>query len=171
MRPPASRWVHARQSGRPGVLQIGCHKKAPYLQLAGLGAARQRRDRQASARRRHRCALVLGQTFQRHSRERVETPNARRLVTAARSGAGDYAFARPMLIDLFRAPGPQNSFQSSLAGFGAAEPTATLTGARRGALEGGGAGVFPFAAGLAGGLGNAWGATRFSSRRSESSAD
>ena len=49
-------------------------------------------------------ARALGQTFNDIRRERLETPEVRRLFEAGRSDAGDYAFAQPMLIDFFRAP-------------------------------------------------------------------
>ncbi len=49
-------------------------------------------------------ARALGQTFNAIERERVETDEVRALFEAGRTERGDYAFAQPMLLDLFRAP-------------------------------------------------------------------
>lgn len=49
-------------------------------------------------------ARFLGQTFNAHARERIETDEVRALFEAGRTEAGDYAFEQPVLVDLFRAP-------------------------------------------------------------------
>ena len=49
-------------------------------------------------------ARFLGQTFNAHARERIETDEVRALFEAGRTEAGDYAFEQPMLLDVFRGP-------------------------------------------------------------------
>lgn len=49
-------------------------------------------------------ARVTGQTFNDISRDRVETDEVRALFEAGLTGAGDYAFDQPMLLNLYRRP-------------------------------------------------------------------
>ena len=48
---------------------------------------------------------VTGHTYNRISRESVETDEVRALFEAGRTEQGDYAFEQPMLLDVFRGPG------------------------------------------------------------------
>ena len=47
---------------------------------------------------------VTGHTYNRISRESVETEEVRSLFEAGRTEQGDYAFEQPMLLDVFRGP-------------------------------------------------------------------
>ena len=47
---------------------------------------------------------VMGQTFNNHDRERVETDEVRKLFEAGRTAAGDFVFEQPMLMDVFWSP-------------------------------------------------------------------
>lgn len=49
-------------------------------------------------------ARVTGHTYNRISRESVETEEVRSLFEAGRTEQGDYAFEQPMLLDIFRGP-------------------------------------------------------------------
>jgi len=52
---------------------------------------------------------ALGQTFNNHQRERIETAQVRALFEAGRTAAGDFAFEQPMRLDLFRDPAKAKS--------------------------------------------------------------
>jgi len=84
--------------------------QAALARLAGEHAFRQHARYRFLQHPRHASfeamvARVTGHTYNRISRESVETEEVRSLFEAGRTAEGDYAFEQPMLVDIFRGPG------------------------------------------------------------------